>query len=57
MRDTPPPLTDRAWQEDIQKKVPLQRVEHPDEIVSVALFLLRTWRATSRRGPRSSTAG
>jgi NAD(P)-dependent dehydrogenase (short-subunit alcohol dehydrogenase family) len=32
-------LTDRAWQQDIQKKVPLQRVGRPDEIASVALFL------------------
>ena len=32
-------LTDRAWQDDIQEKVPLQRVARPDEIASVALFL------------------
>jgi NAD(P)-dependent dehydrogenase (short-subunit alcohol dehydrogenase family) len=32
-------LTDRAWQEDIQKKVPLQRCGRPDEIAQVALFL------------------
>jgi glucose 1-dehydrogenase len=32
-------LTDRAWQQDIQKKVPMQRVGRPDEIASVALFL------------------
>jgi glucose 1-dehydrogenase len=32
-------LTDRAWREDIQQKVPLQRVGRPDEIASVALFL------------------
>jgi NAD(P)-dependent dehydrogenase (short-subunit alcohol dehydrogenase family) len=32
-------LTDRAWQEDIKKKVPLQRVARADEIASVALFL------------------
>jgi NAD(P)-dependent dehydrogenase (short-subunit alcohol dehydrogenase family) len=32
-------LTDRAWQQDIQKKVPLQRCGRPDEIAKVALFL------------------
>jgi NAD(P)-dependent dehydrogenase (short-subunit alcohol dehydrogenase family) len=32
-------LTDRAWQEDIVKKVPLQRVGRADEIASMALFL------------------
>jgi NAD(P)-dependent dehydrogenase (short-subunit alcohol dehydrogenase family) len=31
-----PELTDRAWQEDINKKVPLQRVGRPEEIASVA---------------------
>jgi NAD(P)-dependent dehydrogenase (short-subunit alcohol dehydrogenase family) len=32
-------LTDRGWQDDIEKKVPLQRVGRPDEIARVALFL------------------
>jgi glucose 1-dehydrogenase len=32
-------LTDKTWQEDINKKVPLQRIGQPEEIASVALFL------------------
>ena len=32
-------LSDKAWQEDLKKKVPLQRIGHPSEIASVALFL------------------
>lgn len=32
-------LNDKAWQQDLKKKVPLQRIGQPDEIASVALFL------------------
>jgi NAD(P)-dependent dehydrogenase (short-subunit alcohol dehydrogenase family) len=32
-------LNDKAWQQDLLKKVPLQRVGQPDDIASVALFL------------------
>jgi NAD(P)-dependent dehydrogenase (short-subunit alcohol dehydrogenase family) len=32
-------LNDKAWQEDLKSKVPLQRIGQPEEIASVALFL------------------
>jgi NAD(P)-dependent dehydrogenase (short-subunit alcohol dehydrogenase family) len=32
-------LNDKAWQEDLMKKVPLQRIGQPEDIASVALFL------------------
>ena len=32
-------LNDKAWQQDLKTKVPLQRIGRPDEIASVALFL------------------
>jgi glucose 1-dehydrogenase len=32
-------LTDKEWQNDIMKKVPMQRVGSPEEVASVALFL------------------
>src|SRR5262245_61875232 len=32
-------LGDKAWQADLQQKVPLKRVGQPEEIASVALFL------------------
>src|SRR5262249_1358431 len=32
-------LNDKAWQQDLKSKVPLQRVGHADEIAKGALFL------------------
>jgi NAD(P)-dependent dehydrogenase (short-subunit alcohol dehydrogenase family) len=32
-------LNDRTWQQDLLKKVPLQRIGQPEDIASVALFL------------------
>jgi NAD(P)-dependent dehydrogenase (short-subunit alcohol dehydrogenase family) len=32
-------LNDKAWQADLQRKVPLKRIGQPEEIASVALFL------------------
>jgi NAD(P)-dependent dehydrogenase (short-subunit alcohol dehydrogenase family) len=32
-------LNDKAWQDDLMKKVPLKRIGQPEDIASVALFL------------------
>jgi NAD(P)-dependent dehydrogenase (short-subunit alcohol dehydrogenase family) len=33
-------LSDKAWQEDLMNKVPLKRIGQPEDIASVALFLV-----------------